>query len=129
MIESLGGAVRIARAYLSNYGFFATVKMLAKLALPRRAYYAAFAGECIVSDGWITMGRCKHYAVGERDVVIGPIETQLDWRGMGIAHAILARATRVWLARGAPYVYIDTTHDNLASRRTIAKAGFVPHQA
>lgn len=124
--ESVRNAMGIARAYLSIYGPRATVKMLAKLMAPGRAYYAALENGRIVSDGWITRGRCKYYVVGPRDCVIGPIWTAPAWRGRGLAHATLVRATHACLASGAHWVYIDTTADNIASQKTIEKSGFVP---
>lgn len=128
LVETLAGALRVAPAYLAIYGPAATAKMIAKLAVPGRSYYAAFAPPArIVSDGWIRKGRCSFYPVGPRDCVIGPIQTVEQWRGRGVAHAILVRAANGCIRRGAPWVYIDTTEDNLASQRTIAKGGFRPN--
>ena len=125
LVESLVGALQIAPAYLTIYGPAATAKMIAKLAIAGRSYYAAFEDPGrIVSDGWILQGRCRFYPVGPRDCVIGPIQTVEQWRGRGVAHAILVRAANSCIRGGAPWVYIDTTEDNFASRKTIAKSGF-----
>ena len=126
LIDSLAAALRISRAYMSLNGFAATAKMIAKVATPARSYYAAIEGGRILSDGWILAGRCKFYPIGCRDYVIGPIQTDANQRGRGLAHAILVRAANACIRKGAEWVYIDTTQENLASRRTIEKSGFLP---
>ena len=79
----------------------------------------------IVSDGWILAGWCSSYEIGAEDYVVGPIATAPTERGRGLAHLCLVRAMNFCLRRGARWVYIDTTTDNLASRRTIEKSGMV----
>ena len=120
------GALPIARAYASLHGWPATLKMLAKTATSRRSYYAATRGRRIVSEGWITRGRCRLYPIEPDDFVIGPIFTAASERGRGLAHACLARAINHCLREGARWVYIDTTTDNAASRKVIAKSGMKP---
>jgi len=125
-VGALADALPIARAYASLHGWPATLKMLAKTATSRRSYYAATRGRRIVSEGWITRGRCRLYPIEPDDFVIGPIFTAASERGRGLAHACLARAINHCLREGARWVYIDTTTDNAASRKVIAKSGMKP---
>ena len=123
--DTFAAALRIAPAYAAKYGSASAAKMVAKVATARRSYYCAVRGSRIVSDGWITRGSCKLYQIGAQDFVIGPIETVPSERGHGLAHACLVRAINHCLNRGAEWVYIDTTDDNYASRRTIEKSGMM----
>lgn len=118
-------ALRIAFAYNRFYGLAGTVKMVAKLLTVKRSYYVAMRGGRIVSDGWILEGWCSSYVIGARDYVIGPIQTASSERGLGLAYLCLVRGMNFCLARGAEWVYIDTTVDNHASRRTIEKGGML----
>jgi RimJ/RimL family protein N-acetyltransferase len=126
VVRTFHDGLRIAARYASVHGWAATLKMLAKIATPRRAYYAASRGGRIVSEGWIQRGICKFYPVGRDDYVIGPIHTDARERGQGLATGCLVRATNHCLDRGARWVYIDTTRDNTASQKMIAKSGFQP---
>lgn len=121
--ESLWQALGVAPAHLALYGAPATLKMLAKTATPSRFYYAAIQDGRIISDGWILAGRCSSYPIGSRDFVIGPIYTAPEARGRGLAHAGIVRGMNFCFDRGAEWVYIDTTEDNLGSRRAIEKSG------
>lgn len=118
-------AIRIAPAYCKSNGIFATVKMIAKLSTAKRFYYAAQHDGRIVSDGWILAGWCSSYQIGPCDYVIGPIQTASSERGLGLARQCLVRGINFCLERGAEWVYIDTTTDNIASRRAIEKSGMI----
>lgn len=126
MVETIVAAIRIARAYATERGLRATVKMIAKVATPSRSYYAVLCEGRILSDGWITAGKCRLYTIGAQDRVIGPIETHERERGRGLAHASLTRAANHCLRQGAEWVYIDTTQSNVASQKTILKSGMRP---
>lgn len=123
IIDTFFGALGIARAYAALYGYSAALKMIAKLATPSRSYYFAQRNNRIVSDGWISAGRCNLYPIGAKDFVIGPIATVASERGQGLAHSCLVRGINYCLKRKANWVYIDTTDDNYASQRTIEKSG------
>ena len=109
----------IAAAHAALYGLPATLKMLAKIGTPSRFYYTVVQGQRVLSDGWILAGRCSSYPIGAQDFVIGPIYTVPEARGRGLAHACIVRGMNFCLQRGGEWVYIDTTEDNLGSRRAI----------
>lgn len=124
LVDALPRSLRIAGAYASEYGLCATIKMFLKIASRARVYYAAIKDGRIVSDGWMTRGKCLFYHIERNDWVIGPIWSTPDMRGQGLAYGTLVRGANACLERGASWVYIDTTCDNIASLKTIAKSGF-----
>jgi len=124
IIDNLGQGLYVLPCLWRTYGAQRTLKTLAKVATVKRAYYAVLSGGRIASDGWIMFGYCKAYPISARDHVIGPIYTSPCARGKGLASAGLSRALRYCKDRGAEYVYIDTTENNVSSQKTIRKAGF-----
>ena len=128
VVDTLVGGLRLLPLLLRTFGTGRAFKTLAKVATPRRAYYAVISEGRVASDGWIMFGFCRSYPIGSEDHVIGPIYTAPQARGKGLASAALANALRYCKGRGAEQVYIDTTEDNAASRKTIEKAGFSPTQ-
>jgi ribosomal protein S18 acetylase RimI-like enzyme len=63
---------------------------------------------------------CSAYRIEKEGVVIGPINTDPQWRGRGIAPDALRMAMNALLERGLGIFYIDTSHTHAASRRAIA---------
>jgi GNAT superfamily N-acetyltransferase len=123
VIDNLWASARHALTLSKANGFRSGLKTLAKIGTSSRAYYAVIKHGRIVSDGWIMFGRCRAYAVGHEDHVVGPIHTIPEERGKGLATAALTRAIHYCLSKHARYVYIDTDENNHASQATIAKAG------
>jgi hypothetical protein len=108
----------------ANMGRIGAMKAIAKLATGRRSFYLVTKTGQVVSTGWCTTGRCKHYQVERRAVVIGPIWSSPEVRGQGIATYALQAAMNQLVSRGASLFYIDTFKTNTSSQRVIEKSGF-----
>jgi hypothetical protein len=120
----LSGA-RISIILLRSFGAASTLRTLAKVATPSRAYYCIVRNGKIATSGWVAFGFYKHQPIGSREHAIGPIFTAPDQRRLGLASHALRRAVKYCLSRGATAVYIDTTDRNMPSLRTIRGVGFV----
>jgi GNAT superfamily N-acetyltransferase len=92
--------------------------------LRRRRFLCGFmAGNRIVSHVWATpVG--WHYPIERDACVLGPLKTQPDMRRKGLAAAVLRNAIAVLQPRGYRIFYIHTATTNIASQKTIARAGF-----
>ena len=109
----------------SYFGRLGVWKMSLKLVSGRRSFYGVFADGQLLHYGWVSFGFCKYYDVEKESAVIGPIWTSESARGKGLATAALKRVVNLISAKGCQAIYIDTTEDNIACQRVIAKCGFV----
>jgi hypothetical protein len=115
------------RALMKLWGLKGFLMTVAKLCTPSRLLYGVKRGGAIVHTGWITLGRCRYYEVEPDAVVIGPVATAREWRGQGLAPAAACSAMTILAENSERICYIDTSDDNVASQRMIAKCGFGPH--
>jgi GNAT superfamily N-acetyltransferase len=114
----------ILRAIAGRHRRAALVKTIAKLATSSRQYYCVTIDGAIVSDGWVTLGRCDHYTIEREAALIGPTWTDPDHRGKGLATFALGHAINALHVRGHDLTYIDTSKDNVAMQRVIARCGY-----
>jgi GNAT superfamily N-acetyltransferase len=117
----------IAHAVLLQHllGTSGVVKAFVKV-MTRRRYLCGFvSGDRIVSHVWATaLGR--HYPIERDACVLGPLRTETDMQRKGLATALLQNAIAYLRQRGYRVFYIDAAKTNIASQKTIAKAGFGP---
>ena len=97
------------------------LKACAKLATRDRTFYCLTAGEHLANLGWVTASTCRYYRIEAGEVVIGPVWTDPQHRGKGLATAGLQNAVNSLIARGHSVFYIDTSKDNLAMQKVIAR--------
>jgi RimJ/RimL family protein N-acetyltransferase len=112
------------RELRQSLGFFGMCKSAAKLATGVRHLYAVVRDGRVLSYGWGTVGRCQYYEIERQAVVIGPIWSDPDVRGKGIATAALLLAVNEYMRRGRTQFYIDTAKHNLPAQRVFHKCGF-----
>jgi GNAT superfamily N-acetyltransferase len=89
----------------------------------RRFLSALMTGDRIVSHVWATSVGW-HYPIEPDACVLGPLRTQPDMRRKGLATAVLQNAIASLRPRGYRIFYIHTAMTNIASQKTIARAGF-----
>jgi len=117
-------AVPILGAMMSGLGWGECCKTLARLLTRGRTFYGAVHGRRLVSYGYVTMSKCRHYRVDAGSAVIGPVWTAGDLRGRGLATASLQYALNVMRDSGIRVFYIDTSEKNAAMQGVLAKCGF-----
>ena len=105
-------------------GTVGLLKAAAKIATPSRLLYVVRVRGDIVNWGWISISFCRHYPVGKKDVVIGPVRTAEEFRGRGLATWGLKQAINAMVRRGHRVFFIDTSDGNGAMRKAIARCGF-----
>lgn len=111
------------------YGFsVTTLKQFLKLVLNKSMLYAVVCDGEIASDGQFNRGFCKYYAVGNKDVVIGPVNTSASHQGKGLATKALSLALTAISELDIERVFIDTSEHNLPMQKVIAKVGFGEHK-
>jgi GNAT superfamily N-acetyltransferase len=121
-----GAAWRLRRGIAGHFRSAGFLKTCAKLATRDRTFYCLTAGEQLANYGWVTASHCRYYRIGIGEIVIGPVWTDPRHRGKGLATAGLQSAVNSLIARGYSVFYIDTSKDNLAMQKVIAKCGFGP---
>ena len=89
-----------------------------------RHFYCVRRGDELLHIGWVSIGWCRHYLVGDGDAVIGSIWSAPAARGLGLATFATMRTINNLIARGGSTFYIDTAEDNAACLKMIAKCGF-----
>ncbi|XPF93390.1 GNAT family N-acetyltransferase [Colwellia sp. RE-S-Sl-9] len=100
-------------------------KLFLKTLITRKVIYFTRMGDNIVSDGEVTFGYCNHYTIRKNDCVIGPVNTDPNFQGKGIATYSLKSCIQVLFTKYAiENIFIDTKEDNFAMQKVIAKAGF-----
>jgi GNAT superfamily N-acetyltransferase len=107
-----------------SFGTAGLPKMFAKLLSGRRAFYCVTHHDRIASFGWAMKSWCRYYWVGQGEVVIGPTITDPEFRGRGLATYALKKAVNSLMENGHSVFYIDTSNDNAAAQRMIAKCDF-----
>ena len=121
-LEALGRLQEIKRIF----GLVGSIKALLKVLTPSREFYYLTAGEDVVNYGWSTFSHCRQYHIEPGDTVIGPVWTNPDQRGKGLATIGLKKAMNAMIERKHYIFFIDTAEDNLAMQKVIAKCGFGP---
>ena len=121
--RSLSEALPLLSVFLRRYGLIAGMKALIKTATDGRWYYCLHDGRNVISDGWIT-GMSRHYEIDPQGAVIGPVWTDPAWRGRGLAVVGIKSALNKMKSAGNSLFYIDTSSENRAMRKVIAKCGF-----
>lgn len=116
----------IARRVRPKIGAFGACRGFLKLLTARRLFFTVSDADEVLHYGWLTIGRCRHYHVGTRDVVIGPIWTSSSARGRGIATFALQMAMNELIRTGYRVFYIDTSHTNVPCLTVVNKCGFGP---
>ena len=124
LLETPLGAIQWRSSLARSFGPTGIIKALAKLATKVRGLYVVLRDGQLISYGWATMGRCKHYKIERDAIVIGPIWTDSQLRGRGIATIALQAAIDAYIRRGRKTFYIDTSKTNISAQRVFAKSGF-----
>jgi ribosomal protein S18 acetylase RimI-like enzyme len=124
MLDSVAAALRCREPLLQALGSKGTLTAAAKLATGIRRFYLVRHEGKAVSYGWGTVGQCRHYKVERDSVVIGPIWTDPNLRGKGLATLALQAAIDDYIRRGQKIFYIDTSKLNTAAQRVFQKSGF-----
>jgi GNAT superfamily N-acetyltransferase len=106
------------------FGFWGALKAVAKIMTPSRYFYYATLDGVPVHYGWICVGWCKYYPVREQDVTMGPIWSDPNARGKGVATAATLFAISEMSRRGYSVFYGDTMDDNWACRKVMDRCGF-----
>ena len=100
------------------------LKDIIKLATARRSYFFITDGKKVVSEAYITVGQCRYYNVEDDAAVIGPVWTDEEIRGKGLATGLLKRTINSLVQSGFSVIYIDTSENNKAMQSVIKKCGF-----
>lgn len=91
-----------------------------------RMFYGVLRDGGLLHRGWINIAFCRHYRVEPDEVVIGPIWTSPEARGLGLGKYATQCAINVLMERGLSVFYIDTSSTNAACQKMIASCGFGP---
>lgn len=105
-------------------GWVYASKLLAKSTTAHRSAYCILSDGEIVGLGEVTFGRCRHYRINEKAVVIGPVWTAPSVRGRGFGTWGLKRAVNELMERQHHEIYIDTSDSNVAMRTVIERCQF-----
>ncbi len=100
------------------------IKDIIKLSTANRFYFCIVNGKKIVSEAYVTVGQCRYYDVEDNAAVIGPVWTDADSRGKGLATGLLTRTINALLEKGYSTIYTDTSENNKAMQNVIKKCGF-----
>lgn len=123
-VKSFMQGLKLWRVMAKAWGPLLAAKALAKLATPSRCLYLVLSGDRVVSDGWCTSDRCKVYKLEPGSVVIGPIWSDPEIRGQGLATRALQAAINEYVRRNVKIFYIDTAKCNIPAQRVFDKCGF-----
>ena len=108
----------------SVFGMLGFIKTLLKLVTAKRDICIYTKEKQILHYSWLNHGFCGNYWVDSADTVIGPIWSHADSRGLGLATETMKRAVNHSLEKGYKVFFIDTSFDNIACQKAIAKVGF-----
>lgn len=89
-----------------------------------RMFYGVLRDGMLLHRGWINVSFCQHYKVRPGEVVIGPIWSAPEARGLGLGKYATQRAINELVRRGLSVFYIDTSSDNASCLKMIANCGF-----
>lgn len=87
------------------------------------AFYVAVAGGEIV--GLVTVCESAHFS-GQVDAYVGELAVAHGWEGRGIARRLMRSAEDWAVARGLPFICLDTGAANGPARGLYASLGFQP---
>jgi len=87
------------------------------------AFYVAAAGERIV--GLVTVRESEHFS-GQVDAYVSELAVAHGWEGHGIARRLMRSAEDWAVARGLPFLSLDTGAANEPARGLYASLGFRP---
>jgi RimJ/RimL family protein N-acetyltransferase len=121
---SAADILRIVAPVIKREGLAAAVRLLLRQAKANRGYYAVLVDNTLASYGHVSLGFCRFYEVGNKDVVIGPIATDETFRGRRYATRGLKQAIAEMKEFGYKTFWIDTTEDNPAMMKVIERVGF-----
>jgi GNAT superfamily N-acetyltransferase len=124
-MASVAVAARQFSALRAQFGVAGAIKAVLKVLTDRRCLCGFLSGGRLASYVW-SAPRSAKYPVEPGACVLGPLLTRSEFRRRGLAAATLENAVSFLSGRGYRIFYIDTTTDNIASQRTIARAGFGP---
>lgn len=124
LLSGLADALRHAGVLRRAFGVVGGAKTCIKIMTSARALYVVASGSGILSSGWMTMSRCRHYPVGPGEAVIGPIWTDPAHRGRGLATFGLKSCINRMSEAGCEVFFVDTAGDNLAMQKVLSKCGF-----
>jgi len=126
-----GDLALLADALLARFGWVAYWKMRVKLMAGQRAFFGIVQSPenaahplCLVHYGWISFGFCRFYKVETNSAVIGPVWTDPELRGGGLATRALKLSLNRLLVAAIQRVYIDTSEDNASMQKVIRRCGF-----
>lgn len=124
-VTSLAQFAKLAGALRRTVNTLELLRATIRVAVGRRFYCVLRDGR-MLHHGWANVAFCRHYKVGPGEVVIGPIWSAPDARGLGLATHATQQAINRLIGEGLSVFYIDTAYDNLACQAMIAKCGFGP---
>ena len=108
-----------------EFGWAGALKAVLKLASGSRALFAFVGDDRFLTSLWATENSPR-YPIESNACVLGPLLTRTERRGRGLATALLRATISCPAMSGYRAIYIDTMPSNIASRRAIVRAGFVP---
>ena len=107
-------------------GALGMLKTLVKLVSRKRSFFLVVSEGKVLHHGWVSVGFCRYYPVGERDCVIGPLWSDKAIRGQGIGTWALGSAMNGLLGEGFSSFWIDTSEDNIPCLRVIDHCEYGP---
>ncbi len=117
-------AIKYMALLIWHRGIAGYVKDVVKLFTAGRYYFCIVDDNRIVSEVYVVIGKCRFYEVDESAAVLGPVWTDGNMRGKGLATSLLKRTINSLLALGYNTFYIDTSENNPAMQNVIEKCGF-----
>ena len=114
------------RALRTEFGLARTFRALLKLLSGSRCLFVFLQQDRIVCHLWSTE-HSPRYPIAKQACVLGPLLTHHAVRGRGLGSSLLRLASEHLAGRGYCEVYADTVSSNVASQRTILRAGFLPY--
>ncbi|HEX3943237.1 MAG TPA: GNAT family protein [Rhizomicrobium sp.] len=108
-----------------EFGWAGALRAVLKLASGSRALFGFVRDGRFVSSLWATE-HSPRYPIESTACVLGPLLTRTEMRGRGLATALLRATVSCSATSRYRAIHIDTMPSNIASRRAIVRAGFVP---
>lgn len=124
VLTSIFHALPIVGILSRQLGFLSVIWIGLKLLSRKRMFFCLVHDKFIAHYGWVSVSFCRHYSVGEGDVVVGPIRTADRARGHGFATFALKCVVNRLVTDGYRVFWIDTSEDNTACQCVIRNCGF-----